>query len=554
MTTLQTDNPVAPSSLESNQMQPKLDVFTDGRWTHSLELPVGKCTIGSSSSCQIRLVTGQVRPLHCLVVRSDEGMTATSWAPGILLNDREFTTAAVFVGDVLSIGNLQLKLALAESESTEPCREAEDAFDPPVDVEGDLEQSSQHQISRPVELTQEIDLLENLETVSGIPSRQQEAKQAQFRLQSRNRCRQLIVRLRSEREQTANFQREARSHAEQLQAAEQQRESLIAELETFRTETADETHRLAEQLQAAHLECQRLSTELQQLNVNVADRDTQHTAEVDRILGELSAAFEKSNQAEVALLAMQAQYQELQTRIDELTQECAELAEAAEGLQADKERVAQSLIERDERVVDLEQELRVTQEVAQDLEEKLAAQLQSREELDTELSALRSSHSEMALENERLKSEADELQHDFPELQQKLRESEESLQSAQDLFAERNSELDSLRNELDASRKERDQLANSNENLTKEISEKNKHNGLLEIDVKSLKQEWQQAQSEVVRLKASQSAVQARIEQLEAEQAEFDQHAVEALSTERDHLVGQVRTLQEEVAVHERSP
>ena len=93
-----------------------------------MPLASGKCTVGSSSRCQIQLVSPQVRPLHCLIVNEAAETAVTRWAAGAMLNGQDFTKAAFQPGDCLRIGDVEVTL-VAESvpESVEigraSCRE-----------------------------------------------------------------------------------------------------------------------------------------------------------------------------------------------------------------------------------------------------------------------------------------------------------------------------------------------------------------------------------------------------------------------------------------------
>ena len=75
------------------------------RW----ELTPGRFTIGSNAQCQVCLNDAELRPLHCLIVRTDRQIEITAWAPGALLNGTEFSSATISAGDVLKIGQSELR-------------------------------------------------------------------------------------------------------------------------------------------------------------------------------------------------------------------------------------------------------------------------------------------------------------------------------------------------------------------------------------------------------------------------------------------------------------
>jgi hypothetical protein len=72
-------------------------------------LGAGKWTIGSSARCHIQLPAAESRPIHCLVALDAGAVTATRWAAGVLLNDREFAKQSLRQGDRLSIGAWELR-------------------------------------------------------------------------------------------------------------------------------------------------------------------------------------------------------------------------------------------------------------------------------------------------------------------------------------------------------------------------------------------------------------------------------------------------------------
>ncbi len=648
MTTLHTEETIASQSPPTNRMRLQLDIFAEDQWAHSLEVPVGKCTIGSSPSCQIRLSEKQVRPLHCLLLHGSEGVTATSWAPGMLLNDQEFSSAPLYVGDELSIGNLRLKLAVADpgDSSSEKDAEYTSNFQPdPAQIPDPS--PDPHPPQSADESTEICDVHEIPATSADENLCLGETKLSQSNQQARQRCRRLLEGLRHQRDLAKNLRQEVVAHTDRREAVEQERDSLAAELEQLRTtssaenrslaeqlqilqgerdshvaeleqlrtsssaetrrlteqlqtlqgernwlaseveqvrsnsvdetqqlneqvqslqqerdslagdleqlrtNSAQQTHNLTEQLQNSHAERDSLFCELEQLHANSAERDSQQSAELDRVFGELTSAYEKTTQAEEALREAQARSEEFQHRIEELIAECERLANSSQTLHEQKEQLAQTIAERDCGITELEQELRVAQEVAQVAGEKLAEQMQSREKLFNELTALHAERIEAESEIERLKRESDELQRTSSDYLQQLHAAEESLRVVSDQLEQQTEELESLRKELPGLQAERHEFSVEKEKLIQETDAKRKRIELLEIDVKSLNREWQQSLAEVSRLKEAQLAAETRIEYLETEQANFDKDAFEALSTERNELANELRDLQEDIAARD---
>ncbi|WP_210417772.1 FHA domain-containing protein [Bythopirellula goksoeyrii] len=615
MTTLQVEETVASQSLPSSPTRFKLDIFSDDQWTHSIELPAGKCTIGSSPSCQVRLAEEQVRPLHCLLVHGCDGVTATSWSPGMLLNDQEFTTAPLYAGDKLSIGSLQLKLAITDAVDSELPQDAKNtpSNEPKLEQTPDLPPDPQP--CQTEESSRKYEVCDTIVLVGDKSSLQADKKLAEINQQSRNRCRSLIASLRQERSLAKKSQQEAESYAERWEAAEQERNSLAAELEQLRTSFAEENrslaeqlqalegerdwlsgeveqlrtnateevrhlteqlhsvqgerellaeeleevrtntseqiHQLSEQLQVGQAERESLSHELEQLRNSSTERDSQQAAELDRVIGELSAAYEKTSQLEAALNEAEARSQEAQRRIDELSANCDQFTESTHCLQEEKNQLSQQIAEQDNRIAELEHDHVASLEAAQIAEARLAEQIQGQNELSDELAALRKELSEAKTENARLKEESEDLQRSASDYQQLLQCAKEELRVTVENLERHSSEQEDLRNELSELRTEREQYSDEKAKLINEAAEQRNQNELLEIDVKSLTSEWQQSLAEITRLKKAEEENLFRIEELEEEQVNFDKNAFEALRVERDQLSEQLRSIQEDIDARE---
>ncbi|MCA9241244.1 MAG: FHA domain-containing protein [Planctomycetales bacterium] len=95
-------------------------------FAQSFVLPAGTTTIGAGPKCDLRLDSPGVRPLHCVVVSDDSGVTVRRWAAGAKLNGKAFTESPLQQGDCLSIGAIELRVSPAhEAQAPE---EPEDEF------------------------------------------------------------------------------------------------------------------------------------------------------------------------------------------------------------------------------------------------------------------------------------------------------------------------------------------------------------------------------------------------------------------------------------------
>ena len=88
-----------------------------------LELPVGKTMVGSSPRCNLRLQQPGIQPVHCLIVRGDDGLTVRRWATDTQLNGLAFDEAPLKSGDCLVLGGVELELVQepGEAELTPSC-------------------------------------------------------------------------------------------------------------------------------------------------------------------------------------------------------------------------------------------------------------------------------------------------------------------------------------------------------------------------------------------------------------------------------------------------
>jgi hypothetical protein len=74
----------------------------------SVRLNASKCTIGSGSRCTLRLQARRVEPVHCLILRGENGTVIRRWSPHTRLNGATFTDALLQAGDRLTIGPIEL--------------------------------------------------------------------------------------------------------------------------------------------------------------------------------------------------------------------------------------------------------------------------------------------------------------------------------------------------------------------------------------------------------------------------------------------------------------
>ncbi len=520
----------------------ELKVTQAGHVIQQTALPVGKCTIGSSPSCQIRVTTGQLKPLQCLIIRNDDQFTVTRWGTGVLLNGAEFTTASIRTGDCLTIGDVQLELvtqAEADTEAeTHPC---------PVALLDRMEAQVAAEVSPPVQavtLTPQVTAKVDTVALQAEPQPNNAAEIARLQSatqQSRQRSRQLIGTLRELRDETRGLDQHVRVLSEQLQAAQKLQEHL--------------------------------TEELHQSHADSAQRESQFGEELDRTIAELSASYERANIAEQGLHSAQESFQLLQSQFESLTTDCKQLREAQEANAIQSDQFKQLLDERDTEIAQLREELAhvqqalaATQQELQshnhELQQQIAEVTAERErqvaefhhefeqahaaalaELEKQAQSHQSQLDSAAVEHER---QIAELHHQLHQTEEVARDAIARLEAPNPLVAELESELSTLR-------EERQNFATENHRLSEQLSEAQKRVELLEIDVRSITGEWQQAQSNATRLVEARTAAEAHVADLTAKMADLECAAAVEWSAECDQISARLAEAREHLAAQEQA-
>ena len=112
------DRPTGTAKSCAGELRPPhLRVRPDGEL---LELPVGKTMVGSSPRCNLRLQQPGIQPVHCLIVRGDDGLSVRRWATDTQLNGLAFDEAPLRSGDCLALGGVELELVQEPGEAEMP--------------------------------------------------------------------------------------------------------------------------------------------------------------------------------------------------------------------------------------------------------------------------------------------------------------------------------------------------------------------------------------------------------------------------------------------------
>ena len=145
------DRPNGTAVLRAGDLHsPHLRVRSDGQL---LEVPLGKTMVGSSPRCNLRLQQPGIQPVHCLIVRGDDGLSVRRWASDTQLNGLAFDEAPLKSGDCLALGGVELELVQEPGEAelrpscdqqtaeqaVEECERLMDVVEEAVDARADCE-------------------------------------------------------------------------------------------------------------------------------------------------------------------------------------------------------------------------------------------------------------------------------------------------------------------------------------------------------------------------------------------------------------------------------
>lgn len=380
-----------------------LRILLDGS-ERTVSLGPGKCTVGSSSHCQLRLVGPQVRPLHCLIVQEGGAATVTRWAPDALLNDQEFTSSAFVPGDCLRIGNVQVFLVAQDQTSIEkpPADSSEDRLvaEPAVaKAEVVKEAFTAPQTEKSVTSVRKVVKKTPRRTMNSASTLESDRLVRQLwsaNFGARQRCRNLLRTLRDARVEVSSFDQQIDMLQGELRKALEERGEITSELN-------------------------RLSSESNQ-------RESQATQEMDRLISELNDAYESSSNA--ALIAAQHEEQESQLRVE------------LEILHTEHEQLRQSQAANQKRQHDLEQALACHEQSVAELEGEL-----TKAQAATE--TIQAHDDERAAFVDQLRGELQTSQAERGEIQEALAEFQRHQPELEATLAERDEQIGELHHELE---------------------------------------------------------------------------------------------------------
>ena len=363
MTTLSTsDSATSPSAASNPSSSSAMQLVRSGGESQSWPVPMGRCTLGSSQQCQVQLTGDQVRPLHCLIVRDEEKTIVTRWAPGVLLNGEEFSTATLKPDDQLTICGIELQLQV------------------------DLEQSSpveQQQLATCPQAVTAPPAAKPIGRASRSESSRGERDRKVRRLwlanfNARSRCRQLIESMRELRNQSAGSDQQIGVLHRQLQIALEERQQMASELEQRRAELTENEQRA--------------------------------TAQIDQLTDELSKNCERANTSELAVVEQALASEKLRDEIDTLACQREQLEQAQAQLKQEQQLLSKELADRNQAMEQQQHRLDQSEEASRANAEQVAQLTHQLETLQEELDQKRIERESLAVEQNKLGDRQRELE------------------------------------------------------------------------------------------------------------------------------------------------
>ena len=480
-------------------------VVEPGAAERSIALALGKSTVGSSDRCHVQLTDTSARPLHCLLVAEGSEVTVTRWAPGALLNNNEFASAPFHPGDVLQIGEAQLVLVIEANVVDVPASEPA-ASAPAV---ADLPEASFQSPATPASFPASPPHAHPTEPVASPVANSAEVDQLVERLQiananARTRCRSLLEALRSLRGQSSA----ANNRIDELQS----------------------------QLASTLAEREEVFTQLSKLRDDASEKESQSSEEVERLIGELTAAYEKASTAEAALATQVSESEQVRAELATLQGQREQWEQVRSAGELQRTKLAQALADREQQVEMLQGELEKIREAADKADACRVEQTEALEVLQAELEIAQAEKAELAAAQEQ------SLRYQ-QEIEQSLSDSEENLavfqlelekfqltsRQTEKELGERKAALEELQLEFGQLSEERDQLAAKRTEY--QLSEQG-----WEHEIASRDEQIQQLSSEIACLEAkiaeSSQAVAGQTAEVEQVQRQLD-----TVTQERDQLL-----------------
>ena len=495
-----------------------------------VELHPGKSTVGSSDRCQVHVTDPATRPLHCLIVREGGSVTVTRWAAGVLLNGSDFATSEFNPGDCLQIG--QTQISLVASVATEFDKEPSHNQSVPGIQNFEVPASS-FAPQEPLRQEHSVDVDTNIETSAS----QNQAKQLIARLQStkentRARCRKLIAVLRSMRQEARGFDLKVEDLERQLNLAQEERDQIVAQLSQLRVEssereqtTTQEIDRLIAELSAAYEKATAAETALQQADLNA----NQHQSELSKQLEEAREQGERSN---ASIVELERQVSEAHEQVSQSTASIVELERQLEEVSKRAEDASNTNHE-------LEQQLSSAREEFTDASARIVELEQQYESVNEQATVSSASNAELENQLTEAKTQVDSTSARVDELEQQISQANVQLEETKSSIADLEQQIELKQSELSCSNESVTQLELQLQDVLTELTELNGE-----------KEQWEQLRSagELQRTKLAQAVAdkERSVETLQSELEQF-RHAADQADESRMEQATAMQGLQAEL-------
>jgi hypothetical protein len=411
----------------------------------------GKCSIGSAPQCTLRLVAGNVQPVHCLILRGPRTTLVRRWAADTRLNGRAFTDAELAAGDRLSIGPIELEViqtgpslptGLAQQRSP-GARPSERPTEANTGIRT-LERSPDHP---------RLGEVLSAQTQQRLNQRAQEIEAGQTELAAqRTALDEERRRWEADRNQAESADAEAHRAELQSQHAELQQER--AGWEAERTEIQQRLNQRAQEIEAGQTELAAQRTVLEEDRRRwEADRNQAASADAEAHRAELQSQHAALQQERAG---WEAERTEIQQRLDQRAQEIeagqTELAAQRTALEEDRRRweadrnqaaSAEAEAHRAElqsQHAELQQERAGWEAERAEIQQRLDQRAQEIEAGQTELAAQRTALNE---ERRRWEAEHEDLERQLQERSERLDARESELETREQVLRQRREEWES---------------------------------------------------------------------------------------------------------------
>lgn len=512
-----------------------------GNAPRELHLQPGKNTVGSSDRCAVCVTDQRARPLHCLIVVEGEEATITRWAPGAVLNGEDFSKAPFGPGDCLEIG--EARLSFATPSDTAPTNSASFLEDPqendggpsklpnwpsstPGTVAAKTEKPSESPPaakapknstafkppSAPAALTAPI----TIHAATQLESDRLVAELWTANYNARQRCQRLIAAVRDLRRQAHTNEQQLNELQIHLEAAIEEREQLFQQLEDLQSHNAE--------------------------------REKQSAEELDRLIAELSQAYEKTGEIEANLAEQTRLLQAAQEEHARLSQERELWDQQRSAGELQRTKLAQAVADRERSLETLNAELDHLREETQSL--KQAAEVQTSELLakETELAEIKAGREDIEEQLAAALQRSEDAEQVYEESENQLSVLQLEIEKLRLTSNQTEKELESKDATLSNLQAEYRQLIEQRDQLKAKQTQ-------YQLNQQRWEHDLQERQTEIAELTANLESLRSQLAEQEqtvnehASSCEQYQAEIETLSTERDQLltaqVDQVQTIQQ---------